>query len=419
MSKHRSGSKTKKSKSADVIHAVSLPIVGPENPDDWPQLADELSHGFRVATDVSNWAMHEMFKRDEVLVGDGNTKLPPPPDSWKTIYADSVARWPELASSVRNPLLQAAHHKYAKFRYSLVRNFDKRMPKWRFPQPIPLKNGTYRIEWDGTSVWLRFRLVGLKRACGRTWRVRMKGGRDWHRQIREIREILAGDGEFLQAIIVARPKKGSSRSNGKFARPVMVRIVVRRPVRTGNVARPNVLLVRTMPDSLLVARVRGDARNCRHLHGDHIVRAIIAHDVQIDRLRSDQRCFDRRAGRRMDALTEKMKRCMDTWCKQTAAAISRWAVSRRCGLVIWDDSVRTFLPHFRWDNLETTVRHALTKARIECRTAAEIMAEAEVNKAQDEWLRLQADLEAMADKIKLEDNGDECGGRDDDAEQSR
>ncbi len=422
-----SGRKSKHG-AASYIHTVSLPIAGPECPNDWPQLRDELSHGFRAATEAMNWAMHELFSADAVLVGDDNTKLPPLKGSWGTISPGFRERWPGMSASMYNPLLRAAIKKYKQYRYSLLRAFDRRMPHWRFPQPIPLKAKTYRVEYDGQSIWLRFRLAGIKRVLGRSWRVRLRGGRGWHRQVREIREVIGGDGEFLQAILVAKSQKGSSWGNGKFATPIMAKFVVRRPVRHGAAARPNTLLVRTQPDALLVARVRGDSRNCRWMYADHVPRTIIAHNRQIERLRRDCKSLSRTSVRRSESLVAKMDDRKDTWCKQIAATVARWATRTRCGRIVYDDGVRSFVPKFPWVQLESAIGSAAGKNGIEFVTARAAEAEAAKNKVQEQWLRLQADLAAMmgADEKEEADEpdggrakGDEEGGGDDGRDRAR
>ena len=110
------------------------------------------------------------------------------------------------------------------------------------------------------------------------------------------------------------------------------------------------MVVRTMPDALLVARGKGDRSNGGWVNADNMVRAKVAQGRRMFRLMQDMKA-ERRGHRAhlrevVKKLEGKYHRYSDTFIKQTAASLAAYAARRNVAEIVYDDSQRVYLPTF-------------------------------------------------------------------------
>lgn len=342
---------------------------------------DELWAACRVAwgrsTALANAAMVELLAGDARPPIVGKMPGSPKVELYKLLISQKdngrVADQWDGAARDAGSIIRAVERVYKAARFDVLRG-ARTLPTFRYPYPYRMHNQTWSVirvpteqemlagEWPVVSVVLpnigRVNLI-LSRANGH-WRA-----------LSLLRRIAAGDPEVHAGeLSICRQRDGdrdgghgTDRGPDRAKRPwtIMLRFSV------GVVPRENpetqTMNLTTDPEALLVCWLAG--RKDWVLNDDQVIRRIAAHRVTLQRLSQDRKA-ERRLRRqggiqaKVEAVTLKHERYMDTYLHQTAAAVASYAVRNRVGCVFADLTPSGYLDSFPWFQLRERLRNRLS-----------------------------------------------------------
>lgn len=362
--------KRKKSDSTYTLSVV-LPVVDADdadgNPIPWEKLNQILNPTFRFVTDLANWAVQTLFKKDTVNVYSTPNAVKPGLKSETDkcyLYGEAVRAYPDWKEKTKDFSSSAAevihnvHWKYMEDRFDILFRHESRLTTYQYPYPIPFNNQRWSLDKDERSGWY-VAVIGLPGHP--RIRLRLQQGTEFRRQLALLRQIETGVAK-VGAAAIYRNNKGRLmfKAVGNFPK-------VKREGAT------NVCFLHTDPNALLVAEVNG--RRVTVTNADHLKRAmkVFTHYADKHRRFLQRSSEDKKREVRMnrnhrknfntyiDGRCEKQNNRMDTALKQIAAQISRFCERQRVGLIAYDDSIRSFLPDgFRWFDLKDYIRTVFT-----------------------------------------------------------
>lgn len=349
------------------VRGVTLPvakIIGRQ--DGGPSSEPEPVEGFlrhflpawRMATDLSNWAMQEIVRRDVRRTPDMATTLPRYQScnlyrTWNAECPASVrAAWDGAAGSA-SAVLKAVEDRWkARLRWEVLWRGSASPMTYRFPSAFPVR----RQEWRG-QLW-RDGARGLVPAVS----VTLPGGRylleldrrpDLRRPLADFDVLTSGAATpgDLKVVPVTRGGRivgAKVTMAGRFAK--------RRGPGEGPTA-----VVRTDANALLVVEVPD--RPPWVLHCDHLRRVVGQYKTWLERSRVDLKhekrwpASKRRrwVARRQPAIDRHRGR-IDSELKQAARAAINYATRQGCSAVVYDDTERSFLPSWPWFVMRERVR---------------------------------------------------------------
>ena len=305
-----------------------------------------------AATRCANWMVSELYARD-VRRQPQDPALAPMPHVY--LYPEARALFPELSAQSVAALAQEVYRRYRAARHDLLWTRTASLPTYRYPVACTAPTQAWSLhERDGRWV------VSVRLGDGR-WELLLRGGSEMRRQSDRLRQIRTGQAERGPVTIYldgsARGRQGGiSAIRGDR---VMVKIVAWFP-RPAAAATSTVLDVRTDETALL--------RAGRHWHVDPApLRGVLAvqdrrrrslvTNLQIARTHPGQRRD--RIRRALAALSLRSQRRLADACRTYAAHLAAHAVDRGAGEVRYDDSVRSALPHFPWEQLRRRISEKL------------------------------------------------------------
>lgn len=347
-----------------VVRAVTMPVECPVTCG-WGELNEALRTAFALSTDLANWAVHYLFRRDAPGAATPDAVKPgkasEPGKAY--LYGAAVKEFPDWAvrcagvASNAQCVFRAVHKKYLQDRFAVQVRHESSLLTYRFPYPFPVHNANWSVHlakgpWPGEAPVVVLPLPGPGRA-----HLKLARGPEWGRQLAMLRQFIGGTAKKGEAAVL-RDRKGR----------LLVKLVGHFPRKERGEAA-NVCFLHTDPNALLVAEVNGRSvtvTNADHLKRAHaVIRGTHArHKAFLQRAREDKKRevrMDRAERSRLNAAVEarcdKQRRRIDTAVKQIAAQVARFLGRQRVGLVAYDDAVKSFLPDgFPWHALKTRVR---------------------------------------------------------------
>ena len=350
-----------------------MPVAGPLDGFSWTDLKKELKQVWAQTTEASNWIMTQLFTRD-IRREAGQNKMPPMPRIY--LYPELRELFPNLPPQTVVSLEHAVQNKYRAKRYDLIWTHSASLPTHRYPVPFPVHNQSWAVEMEDQKPIVRIRL-------GNGWiRLRLKSGKQFHRQLASFRQMVAGEAVRGELAIYQPGDR------------LMVKMVawLKRSEFAGE--RTGILNVHTAADKLLVA-VNGKDETLWNYNGDQLQRWGMEHHEQLQRWSEDAK-FENRpvpnfADRRR-ASAEKYHRRMDSAIHEIAAQLTGYAVRRKFAVVRYDDSVRAYLGSGGpWARLRQLIGEKLDAAGIRLELVAKAPEEGKIS-------------EPLAEKEKDEDS---------------
>jgi hypothetical protein len=283
--------------------------------------------------------MTELYARD--VRRGAEEKMPPMARVY--LYPEARGRFPALPSQTVASLEQSVQRKYRAARYAVVWTAAASLPTHRYPTPFPVPSQAWHatIEADQAIVSVR---IGDAR-----WRLRLKRGPQFRRQMTAFRQI--ANGEAIPGELAIYDRSG-----------VMVKMVAWLPRAEDTAPRADVLTVRTGKDRLLLA-VNAKEETLWLYNGDHLRRWIGEHRTQNQRWNEDQK-FEQRPvpsfAERREAAARKFRQRMDSATHEIAAQLAGYAARRHFAQVRYDDSDHSYLGDaFPWYRLRMLIAEKL------------------------------------------------------------
>lgn len=340
-----------------ILRAVTIPVVGPVD-GTWKELGDELRDAWADATALSNWLMTEYYVRD--VRRKGQVKLPPQPKTY--LYPEAKVRFPSIPSKAVTTIDHAISGKYRAARYKLIWTGEVSLPTYRYPAPMVIPSGAWRPEYGKDSVPVVHVTI---RGSTRRWTLRLRGGREYRRQLAAFSQIVAGEAVAGELALYRRRANAADHRSGVADRDsggqkaryrVMCKMVAwlpRKPASKGD----GVLSVRTDKDSLLIALNTKDKKSWV-LNADHVRRWEAEYRRKLNRWSNDQKEENRppKFQARREAVSTKYRRRIDSACHEAAAQLVNYAARRRFGIIRYNDTIHDFVGRFPWDRLRSLIR---------------------------------------------------------------
>jgi hypothetical protein len=340
-----------------TLRAVTIPVVGPVD-GTWKELRDDLRDAWADATALSNWLMTEYYVRDARR--NGQVKLPPQPQTY--LYPEATMRFPSIPSKAVAAIDHSISGKYRAARYKLIWTGGVSLPTYRFPAPVVIPSQAWRADYGKDGVPLVH--VTLRRST-RRWTLRLRGGREYRRQLVAFAQMVAGVAVVGEMALSRQRASAADHRNGVADRDsggqqaryrVMCKMVAwlpREPARKGG----GVLFARTDKDSLLIV-LNAKEEKLWVLNSDHVRRWEAEYRRKLNRWSNDQKAENRppKFQSRREADSTKYRRRIDSACHEAAAQLVNYAARRRFGVIRYNDAIRDFVGQFPWDRLRRLIR---------------------------------------------------------------
>ncbi len=343
--------------SAYSIRALILPVSGPEEAS-WPELRDKLREVWADTTRCANWMVTELYARD-VRRQPGDERLAGMPRIY--LYPEARALFPNLSAQAVAALSQDVQRRYQARRYDVLWTRASSIPTYRYPAPCAIPAQAWSLhEHEGRwSVSVR---LGDRR-----WGLRLRGGPHMHYQRPRLRQILAGEAEKGALTIYETAAPGTGHRGGSVAHGTRVMIKIAAWLPKGPAAEGGAILrVRTHPSALLFAEPdwHVDPAPLRGvLAADARRRASIIANLRLERGQSRRRTHGIEAA--LSELSRRSRQRLAEACRTYAAHLAAFAVQRGAAVVQYDDSTRSALPHFPWEQLRRRVAEKLDERHIQ------------------------------------------------------
>lgn len=339
------------------VRGVTLPvarILGRQ--DGGPTSEPEPVEGFlrhflpawRMTTDLSNWAMQEIVRRDVRRTPDMET-LPRYAScnlyrAWNETCPPALrSAWDGAAGSA-SAVLKAVEDRWkARLRYEVLWRGSASPMTHRSPAAYPVRRQEWRIvPWvDGSRGAVHAVSLTLP---GSRYLLELDRSPELRRPLRDFAALASGGATpaDLRLVPVSRGGRvvGAKLTLcGRFPRPAG---------REGPTA-----VVRTDPRALLVVEVPD--RDPWVLHCDHLPRVVRQYGVWLERSRVDLKhekrwpaAKRRRWVRRRQPAIDRHRGRIDSELKQAVRAAVSYAVRLGCAAVVYDDSERSYLESWPW-----------------------------------------------------------------------
>jgi hypothetical protein len=362
----------------------------------WQEFREALAAAWGQSTRLANWAVTELAKAD-VQRAAADTKLAPMPEVklyqlWQDHYERDA--WTGAAQSA-NAILRGVELKYRRQRLDVIWRGAAVLPRQRYPYPYPVHNAAWQAAWseyagsDGHTSRVPAVSVPLG---GKRWTLRLRGGSERRRQLASFGQIVSGEavaGEL--ALYRVRASNGCHRPTAAERAPgggakVQYRIMAKlvawlprplaepvglSPANAGSIedqlraiqrrGRQGALEVRTGRNCLFIALAPGREEPWL-LHADHVRRWIARHRVQLQHIADDTKAERRRPRRekrqlldRLDVLTHRQHRRLDTFCHTAAKILVAWAERCNVAELCYDDRESRYFSEFPWYQLRQLI----------------------------------------------------------------
>ncbi len=352
-----------------VIRAVTIPVSGPIDPEEWPEFREALRTAWAHATNISNWAQTTLYASD-VRRKSEDKKLAPMPK----IYLYGLAKseyhaWDDgtIDKASAGDILTQVEQKYRSQRYEILWLASRTLSNYRYPQPFPFRPEGIKIDKIDSRICVEIRVAG------RRWKVRLAGSEKNRRQLAGIQHLMDNPELMAQGAIYQVTAHGSDNRNGdrgkdngtgiKWKTRIMLKFVGWFPVK--HKERDGDLFVNTDVDSLLVAmNTRKD--KLWFYNGDHARRLCLKHQDHMRRLqrRADDKKHERRKPRKKNAryrqnvsdISRKDRNRMTSICHEVSASVVGFAARSSLSRIVYNDSERSFSAYFPWAKLREMIK---------------------------------------------------------------
>lgn len=340
-----------------MLRAISVPIaypVGSTKDEMWKAVRS----AWRMATEVSNWAVTEMAKIDVVRTA-ADEKIPKFPGVY--LYPGARLRCPDMTPQSVSALLRAVEQKYRRRRYDVIWTASASLPRYRYPAPYPVHNQAWKLYRDEKGYYeIRLRIGGD------SWVFRLAGGGGFWRQQRQMDHIIAGraiKGEMslMQFKHDGHPSK------------IMAKMVAWIPKEERHICQRDegkVLQLYTRDDCFWDA-IYPAQHTTWQINADHVRTWIIGHMRMNARILQDSRVTSRKWKlKELERRATKQHNRIRSFCQMSCSAVVKLALSCRATTVNYDDSERDYMSSFPWAELRQMLANKLDEYGIALKITA-------------------------------------------------
>ena len=335
-----------------ILRAVTIPVVGPVDAT-WPEFRAALRSGWAACTAATNWMLTEMYARDSRR--EGQAKLPPMPKI--DLYREARSKFPSLPSKTVASLEHAVAAKYGSKRYAVLWTCEESLPNYRYPAPFIVPSQGWSADYENDQ-----RPVIACRIGDRRFTLRLRGGKEFGRQLTAFRQIIKGEAIAGELALYRQLANSNDNRNGIADRDgggakqqyrIMAKMVAWLP-RQAERELMGTLFVSNNADSLLFA-VNAKANRIWQIHFDQVKRWIAEHRRQLQNWSDDSKMElgrgKRSFAKRREAASVKFRNRMQSAAKEAAAQIVNYAARNRFAKILWVAPVALTPEKFIWSIL--------------------------------------------------------------------
>ena len=353
-----------------VLRTITFPVIGPVD-SNWSELREVLAKAWKQSTELANWALNELSKRD-IVRSVNMQKLPSMARIY--LYPEARARIVDMPSQAVTAVLRSVEQRYIKQRFEVVWLSRATFSPYRFPYPYPVHNQGWKAHiGKNDEILIDVPLVGGK------YTLMLRRGKHFHQQMSDFQLIVTGkavQGEVQ--LYRQRASSGDHRSGIEDRTPgggarinyrVMARLTAWLPKAYKAKKRNGFVTVHTAQDAFLVVEnEKGDI--LWQLNGDHVKRWIAEHKRRLTRLKNDiglqanQVAIKHQCAASKTAFMDKHQRRITTWCHEASAALAKFVDKINVAEVRYDDSNRYFSVVFPWSQVSTLLAMKLENCGI-------------------------------------------------------
>lgn len=368
------------------VRSVTFPVAsivegpGETAAERWKSFRAAMQACWQNSTQLANWAITEMAKRDVVRM-PGMEKLPPSPPNKKTpngepsfyLYKEfqghplAVDLFKDIDTHAVVAILNNIQAKYKASRFDVIWKRDAALPTFKFPYPYPIGSKNWKAEWLSETELAPVIRVTLNKT---PFAIRLRGGSGFRRQKETFAKLISGDAAACEMAIYRVRAAGNDNRIGIKAHNngatvnynVMVKLVMWLPKEI--IKRDaKVLTVSTDKGSFLIASF-GDSELWR-INADHVRRWIAEYNARRHRLSEDLKAEIRTGGKDKFAdLRERLARVqndrLNSFVHESARQVSNYASRHKCSEVFLNDECRDYFPNFPWDDFRQKLREKIS-----------------------------------------------------------
>lgn len=366
-----------------VVRAFELPLQRADPKEAW-QLIRE---GWRQSTLLANWCLRYLLVQDACRV-PSMEKLPPMPkvnlygEAAKAFGLMEAGSWWSGAAGSFSAVEKSVRDYWRQHRLAIVWHASEQPPLWRYPCPFPVRGQEWKAAgFEDGRPYVEVNLPSGTPRKPLLARLYLRGGPEFGRQLALFRQV--AEGALPRRALSVRRQGASNgchrptvKDGGRPCR-VLVKMVANVPAREAPGGR--VLTLSTDPEAFWVAEL--DGRRAWVLNADHVRRIVARHGQHLrtlQRMGEDAKAERRMRGNRathqqarLERLSEKDRRRLQTWVQQSAASLAGFAVRQKVGTVAYLDQCKEFMPRFPWHALKQRLRDRLAAEGIELISAPE------------------------------------------------
>lgn len=347
------------------ILAAAFPLSTPKDVPErhrtayWKRLNDSFRTAWSMSTDLANWAVIEMLKLEGMI--DPSQKMPKPPKfpvekgglyKWFCLHYPLRGQWDGAAQSA-SCILHRIQKIYTGNRFEVLKTRRRRLDFFTYPYPYPVHNQSWKTYFtDSGEPMLSVTLPGGRQE------LRLRTGEKFRRQLAFFRSLHGGAGKKME-LSIYRTRRDKT----------MVKLVGRFPLDPGK-DLVNSMVVKTYEDALFAVDQEGYQRT--FFNYDHFKRRVECYERRRARVAEDMHYESRKDNRSLTyfrRLLAKMSVLHNDWLDTATHTVTKNLVSlalwRKVATVIYDDSIKKFIPRFPWAKMKGRLAYKMEHAGIQ------------------------------------------------------
>lgn len=374
-----------------VLRAITFPIAGPLNAKEWPDLRAALLKAWTDTTRLSNWLMREYAKADRVRL-PSDKKLWPAPNPYLYQFAREVC--PDLTPSAVVAIDNTVKRKYNKLRLDMLWFGRVSLPSFKYPTPYPVPAGVEKSRvWQARYLSETEKVPIVSVPIGdRRFDLRLRGGREFVRQLSAFRQLVAGAAKPAECAIYRVNANESDNRVGmtekspaggkKQATRIMIKLAMWLPLAE-KAGGTKTLKLRRDDTCFLMGFVE-DRGQPWILNADYVKSWIIGHTNRRQRMSEDLKYEKRWPARNrlqqqeyLELICNNHNNRLKTFCHTASKLVAEFAKRQQCDTVEYDATATEYLPDFPWFDFKTKLEYKLQERGIRLVVKGEEIAEDE------------------------------------------
>lgn len=344
-----------------ILRAVTCPVAGPVDPNDWPKFRAALNAAWADATRLANWTMTEMAKVEKPRL-PADEKLPKTPPLY--LYPGARKLVPNMSTSAVVAVLNTAQAKYRAARLDVIWRGAASLPLFRYPVPYPLPAQIWSARWLSDTEHVPLLKVRLG---SENFHLRLRGGPQFRRQLDAFAQLIADEAVpcelALYRVRVSESDHRPGLESGGVQWRIMAKLVMWLPRRETKAVTAELTLKRGA-DALWIAELAG--KDPWVLHADHVRSWVIGHAERLRRFATDQKLEPRKPKWQAEGPNNfrarfclKQNHRLDTFCHTASKMLAEYCVRQKVARVIYDSEPTEYLSAFPWFKLEQLLEYKL------------------------------------------------------------